>query len=74
MNGSNGYDVMNEANFFDVRLVNSNDALNLYLSDRLQSDRKLDDDFYQVNIARTRTEFVIHLEKTYHYYYIKNLM
>ena len=52
LNGSYGYDIMNEANFTDVKLCSKNETINAHLQDRFRSDRKLDEDFYQVNLAK----------------------
>ena len=54
LNGSYGYDIMNEEHFNEVKLTDANDCLNTHMLHTYRSERKLTDDLYQVNLAKKK--------------------
>jgi len=52
LNGSYGYDIMNEENFSKVELKTTSQTINSHLSSLFKSERKIKDDLYQVNMMK----------------------
>jgi len=49
LNGSYGYDIMNEENFTNIQLKNAQETLTAHLSPLFKSERKISDNLYQIN-------------------------
>ena len=52
LNGSYGYDIMNTENFTNIQLKDKKDTFTAHLSPNFMSERKINDDLYQINTRK----------------------